>query len=222
MNKFAIAACVLALALSGCGSLPGGMGALGGGGSSSKVNADELNKRGTKLVLKVGAASMLASAAQIKLLEAAGAEVEAKKLSEVLTDAQAAKDDPEKAKMLTKASNEASALLSQIDFSAQLDSAKAKEAVSLGILNFGGALLMDASALKDAGELSKEISAGGASAALSLKSALQAANFIKDEVPGQVKMLGQASESLTAYAKTNRIELPSKEAIQKIANLDRK
>jgi len=143
-------------------------------------------------------------------------------LSEVLTDAQAAKDDPEKAKMLTKASNEASALLSQIDFSAQLDSAKAKEAVSLGILNFGGALLMDASALKDAGELSKEISAGGASAALSLKSALQAANFIKDEVPGQVKMLGQASESLTAYAKTNRIELPSKEAIQKIANLDRK
>lgn len=197
--------------------LPPVAASLGGGDSGAKVDTGALNANGAKLFLKVGKASALIGDAQVQMLIAVGSEKSAQKLQAALDGAKSSPSDTEKTKVLAQEVNNASTELKAVDLNAKMDKSKASNAVSLASLNFGGAALLDAWAVKDAQALSKDVSNAGMSAAMDLKPALTAAKFLLDILPGQISDMATLSKSLKDYATTNKIPLPSQKDMDKKA-----
>lgn len=188
------------------------------GDSSAAVDTGALNANGDKLFKKVGIASALIGDAQVQMLIAVGSEKSAQKLQAALDGAKAQKDDPEKIKVLAQEVNNASKELEAVDLNSKMDKTKAKKAVTLATLNFGGAALMDAWAVKDAQALSKDVSNAGMSAAMNLKPAIMAFKFVLDVLPAQISDMATLSKSLKDYATANKIPLPSQKDIDKQAD----
>ena len=193
----------------------GGLGSSGGGGS---VDTGKLNERGAALILKIGVATILMGDAQVEMLNAVGSEQSAQKLKAALDDLKAHKGDPEKTKVAINATNDASKELKEMDLNAKMDKSKANKAVAFAFLNFGGAALLDGWAVKDGEALLKSISDAGPSAAMSLRSAIEAAKFVAETLPGQISDMAALSKSLIDYATTNKIALPSQKDIDKKAD----
>jgi hypothetical protein len=192
-----------------------------------KVDIDGLTARGSALVGKVSKATIAFGEAVIEMQYAVGNAAAAEKLKGAIDNAKSKKDEGT-TKVLVGEVNNAINEMNQIDLQAKMDLEKARISLGKSLLKLGSGSLLDASALSEAKAMLAEATSAlshvksspmkyGPTALKNVQSAMSASQFTVDNVPPQVNSVATFSDKLREYAKTNKIETPSKEQTELMA-----
>lgn len=199
--------------------------------NSSQVNLNSLSYNASKLIMRVGKATIAFAESSTTMYEAIGEKEKAEKLRSLVDEVKKKKDDEESIKKFVenKEVNQAFEDLGNIDLSSKKQLAVSVEQLVTAFGQLGGGINLDSKAVEDAKNLTDEATGlidlvksdplkYGFSAFTTVNSVISSGKFIVDNVPNQITNIKSFSEKLVQYFKTNNIPIPSPEKLQKIAD----
>ncbi|MFN4149643.1 MAG: hypothetical protein ACK4IX_01770 [Candidatus Sericytochromatia bacterium] len=204
-----------------------------GNSSSSvkEVNLNSLSYNASRLIMRVGKATIAFAESSTTMYEAIGEKEKAEKLRALVDEVKKKQNDEESIKKFVenKEVNQAFEDLGNIDLNSKKQMVVSVEQLVTAFGQLGGGINLDTKAVEDAKSLTTEATGlvdlvksnplkYGFSAFTTVNSVLSSGKFIVDNVPNQIVNIQSFSEKLIQYFKTNNIPIPSPDKLQKIAD----
>lgn len=204
-----------------------------GNSSSSikEVNLNSLSYNASRLIMRVGKATIAFAESSTTMYEAIGEKEKAEKLRALVDEVKKKQNDEESIKKFVenKEVNQAFEDLGHIDLDSKKQMVVSVEQLITAFGQLGGGINLDTKAVEDAKSLTNEATGlidmvksnplkYGFSAFTTVNSVLSSGKFILDNVPNQIVNIQSFSEKLIQYFKANNIPIPSPEKLQKIAD----
>lgn len=204
-----------------------------GSNSSSvkEVNLNSLSYNASRLIMRVGKATIAFAESSTTMYEAIGEKEKAEKLRALVDEIKKKQNDEESIKKFVenKEVNQAFEDLGNIDLDSKKQMVVSVEQLITAFGQLGGGINLDTKAVEDAKSLTNEATGlidlvksnplkYGFSAFTTVNSVLSSGKFIVDNVPNQIVNIQSFSEKLIQYFKANNIPIPSPDKLQKIAD----
>ena len=195
---------------------------LPGKNKADKANVDvnSLSTRSASLLSRVQAATASFGEGIVLVMQAVGKKEDAEKLQQSINNMKENKGDINATKDCTGKVNNAVAEMKDIDLASQMNKEQAQAHLGDSILKIGIGGILDGYAVKDASVLLQESQAALKQVSWTtvgkVKSVINVAQFVVQEIPPQANNLNQYSGKLVAYAKTVGIKV-NPETIKKQA-----
>lgn len=199
--------------------------------SVKEVNLNSLSYNASRLIMRVGKATIAFAESSTTMYEAIGEKEKAEKLRALVDEVKKKQNDEESIKKFVenKEVNQAFKDLGNIDLDSKKQMVVSVEQLVTAFGQLGGGVNLDTKAVEDAKSLTNEATGlvdmvksnplkYGFSAFTTVNSVLSSGKFIVDNVPNQIVNIQSFSEKLIQYFKTNNIPIPSPDKLQKIAD----